>query len=354
MAKIAIIGAGAMGSALAMPLTRNGNEVRLWGSPLDDEIIDALKAGENHPKHKFPLPKEVKTFYSSQMKEAIDGADIVIMAITSDALGDVFEQVVLYLHSGMIVGSVTKGFNSDHSGNIVLLPEILKERVPEALKDQLSFVFVAGPCKAIEVLWEVPTSVTYASTNIEAAKTMQKAAMTNVYRVDVTTDVISTELCAAMKNAYCVGLGMAEGFFKREKGYLHKNTKGALFTFALAEMATLATALGGTMAPVYGLPGVGDLELTGEAGRNRVLGEAIGSGLSASRAIAKMKDEGITVEGYPAIRFGYLVAKELAKQGKLQMDRLPLLKGLYEILYDDAPAYESVEQLLQKCTGAYN
>ncbi len=355
MSNITILGAGAMGSALTMPLATNHNNVKIWGTEFDDDIIAALKAGENHPKHNFPLPKSVQAYGKDELAAAMKDAEIVIMAIASDGLGEIFKRAVPFLKPGMIVGSVTKGFDYNAQGKIVLLPEILQERLSPDLKDKISFVFVGGPCKAIEVLWEVPTSVTYASTDIEAAKKMQQAAMTAVYRVEVTTDVISTELCAAMKNAYSVGLGLAEGFAKRagRNGYLHKNTKGALFTFAIAELATLATALGGTIAPVYGLPGAGDLELTGEAGRNRTLGEVIGGGLTASQAIAKMKAEDITVEGYPAIKFGYLAAKILADEGKLDMSRLPLLKGLYNILYEDAAAYDRVEKLLQDCTGAY-
>lgn len=355
MSKITILGAGAMGSALTMPLSSNQNKVKIWGTEFDDAIIEALKAGKPHLKHQFPLPASVQAYAKDELQEAMKDAEIVIMAIASEGLGTIFERAVPYLRPGMIVGSVTKGFDYNASGKVVLLPEILEEKLPPELHGKIPFVFVGGPCKAIEVLWEVPTSVTYASKEIEAAKALQKAAQTSVYRVEVSTDVIGTELCAAMKNAYSVGLGLAEGFAKRSgrNGYLHKNTKGALFTFALAEMAALTAALGGTIGPVYGLPGAGDLELTGEAGRNRTLGEVIGSGLSASQAIAKMKAEDITVEGYPAIQFGYFAAQDLAKFGKLKMESLPLLKGLYEILYEDAPAYERVESLLQECTGAY-
>lgn len=355
MSTITILGAGAMGSALTMPLATNQNNVKIWGTEFDDSIIKALKAGKPHPKHQLNLPPAVQAYAKDELQQAMEGAQIVIMAIASEGLGAIFKRAVPYLRPGMIIGSVTKGFDYNADGKIVLLPEILEEALPPALRGDLPFVFVGGPCKAIEVLWEVPTSVTYASQDLKAAKTMQKAAQTSVYRVETTTDVIGTELCAAMKNAYSVGLGLAEGFAKRKgrNGRLHKNTKGALFTFAIAEMAILTAALGGTMGPVYGLPGAGDLELTGEAGRNRTLGEVIGGGLSASQAIAKMKAEDITVEGYPAIKFGYLLAQELAKDGKLQMEQLPLLKGMYDILYQDASAYERAETLLQECTGAY-
>ncbi len=353
MANIAIIGAGAMGSALTMPLSTNGNDVRLWGTPLDDDIVRLVKAGKNHPKHNFLLPKSIQIFAKEQLEMAVSGADIIIMAVTSESLGLVFDWIIPFLHPGIIVGSVTKGFDYNKKHEVSLLPEILEERLPESLKGKIPFVFVGGPCKAIEILWGAPTSVCYASTNLSAAKIMQQAAMTDAYRVEVSTDVIGTELCAAMKNAYSVGLGMAEGFPAGEYKYSHKNTKGALFTFAIAEMALLATALGGDIKTVYGLPGAGDLELTGEAGRNRTLGEVIGKGLSASQSIEKMNREDITVEGYPAIRFAYSLANSLDQQGKLHLAELPLLCGLYDILYKDAPAYPSIKSLLQKCTGAY-
>ena len=351
MAKITIIGAGAMGSAFTKPAVDNGNDVRLWGSPLDDKIIDAVKAGKNHPKHNYPLPASVKPFYHDQLDEALADTDIIVMAITSDALGDVFNMVTPFIKPGMIIASVTKGFNYNKDGRIVLLPEILAERLPAELKGKIDFVFVAGPCKAVEVLWGTPTSVTYASKNINAAEKMRKTMQTDVYNIDVTDDVTGTEICAAMKNAYCVGLGMAEGFPKQKNGFLHKNTKGSLFIYAVAEMGLLSKALGGTLGPVLGLPGIGDLELTGEAGRNRTLGEVIGSGLSASNAIAKMKENDITVEGYPAIRFGYFLMKDLEKQQKITSDSMPLLCGLYKILYQDASGYQTIKELVTSCTA---
>ena len=176
--------------------------------------------------------------------------------------------------------------------------------------------------------------------------------MTDVYNIEINEDVVGTEICAAMKNAYAVALGMAEGFKKRQ-GLLHNNTKSALFTFAVAEMTTLVNVMGGNYKSVIGVPGMGDLEVTGEAGRNRTLGEVIGEGLTASAAIEKMKREGITVEGYPAIKFGYNLVKQLSKSDRISLDELPLLKDLYEILYEDKPCYETIKSVLQKCTGFY-
>ncbi|SHJ18241.1 glycerol-3-phosphate dehydrogenase (NAD(P)+) [Geosporobacter subterraneus DSM 17957] len=352
MAKVTIIGAGAMGSALIVPLADNGHEVRLWGTELDGEIIDSLRKGLPHPKHKHRLPSEIATYQVTELEEAMLDTELVIMAITSDALENVFDKVVPFLKEGVIVGSVSKGFNYDQNGRIVILPEILENTLPETLRNKVPIVVVGGPCKAIEVVWKSPTAVTYSSNNVEAAKYMQSILMTDVYRVEVTDDVIGTEVCAAMKNAYSVGLGMAEGF-KAKNGFLHNNTKAALFTFAVAEMGILTKAMGGSLEAVIGLPGVGDLEVTGEAGRNRTLGELIGGGLTASKAVEKMREEGITVEGYPAIKFGYYLAKQLESEEKLSLDQLPLLRGLYSILYENAPAYGKIKELLQNCTGYY-
>ena len=352
MAKVTIIGAGAMGSALTVPLAENGHQVRLWGTELDGEIIEHLRKGLTHPKHKCHLPAQIETYQVAELSEAMKDAELVIMAITSDALGIIFERVVPYLKKGMIVGSVSKGFDYNKHGKIVILPEILEELLPKTLHSEIPLVVVGGPCKAIEVVWRSPTAVTYSSKSIEAAKSMQSLLMTEAYRVEVTTDVIGTEVCAAMKNAYSVSLGITEGF-KAKRGFLHNNTKAALFTFATTEMGILTKAMGGCLEAVIGLPGIGDLEVTGEAGRNRTLGEVIGGGLSASKAIAKMSEEGITVEGYPAIKFGYHLAKQLELEQKLSLSQLPLLNGLYNILYEDAPAYETIMELLQTCTGYY-
>lgn len=352
MAKVTIIGAGAMGSALTVPLTENGHIVNLWGTELDNEIISDLKKGMPHPKHKCCLSSKINAFYEYELDKAMEETDLVIMGITSDALQKIFKRVVPYLHEGMIVGSVSKGFEYNSKGRIVILPELLKETLPERLKESISFVVVGGPCKAIEVVLKSPTSVTYSSKDLKSANYMKKLLSTDVYNVEINNDVVGTEVCAAMKNAYAVSLGIAEGFKKKE-GFPHNNAKSALFTFAVAEMSILVNALGGSYKSVIGLPGMGDLEVTGEAGRNRFLGEIIGEGMSASSAVKKMRAEGVTVEGYPAIRFGYDLVKQLAETGKVSLNQLPLLEGLYEILYEDKPSYEVIKHILSKCTGFY-
>ncbi|MFZ7121468.1 MAG: NAD(P)H-dependent glycerol-3-phosphate dehydrogenase [Eubacteriaceae bacterium] len=346
MSTVTIIGAGAMGSALTVPLVKNGHKVKLWGTELDDMIIEDLKNNKVHPKHKHVLPKDIELYYSNELEKALETSKYIIMAITSDALGKVFERVVPYLKSDMLIATVSKGFNYNKNKEIVILPEILVERLPDGIKN-IPIIAVGGPCKANEVVYETPTNVVYACGDINAAKEFKEVIQTDVYNVKIDKDVIGTEISVAMKNAYAVALGFAEGF-KEINGYSHNNTKSALFTIAVEEMMNLSEALGGCKESVIGLPGIGDLEVTGEAGRNRLLGEVVGGGLTSSEAIKKMKDEDITVEGYPAIEFGYNLSLKLRVKGTLPKKGLPLLNALYSILYQDKDCYSTIKSVLNK------
>ncbi|MPW27281.1 glycerol-3-phosphate dehydrogenase [Alkalibaculum sp. M08DMB] len=345
MAVVTIIGAGAMGSALAIPLIDNGCTVKLWGTNLDQDIIKDLIEGKEHPKHKHKLPSEIEFYYADELEKAMFGSTHVILAITSDALGHVFEKVVPYLNNDMIIATVSKGFDTNKLGEIVILPEILKEKLTEQLSN-IPIVVVGGPCKANEVIYRSPSNVVYACEDLNAAKNFKELISTDVYNVKVDTDVIGTEVSVAMKNAYAVALGFAEGFKQRE-GYTHNNTKSALFTVALEEMILLSEALGGKIKSVIGLPGAGDLEVTGEAGRNRLLGEVIGGGMTSFDALAKMKDEDITVEGYSAVNFGYRLSINLIEKGLLTKE-LPLLSALYKILYNNESCYASIKKVLNE------
>jgi glycerol-3-phosphate dehydrogenase (NAD(P)+) len=346
MSVVTIIGAGAMGSALTVPLVKNGHTVNLWGTELDDNIISCLRKGLPHPKHKCNLPKEINSFYAWELNKAMENAELVIMAITSDALKKVFERVIPYLKENMVVGSVSKGFDFDNKGNIVILPKVLKEVLPQNLKNKIDFVVVGGPCKAVEVVWESPTAVVYSSYDIKNAEFMKNILETDVYRVKTNTDVVGTEVCAAMKNAYAVSLGMAEGF-KKTNNCLHNNTKSALFVAAVNEMFKLVSAMGGDTNSAIDLPGMGDLEVTGEAGRNRVLGEVIGGGCVSSKAINKMRENDITVEGYAAIKFGFNLVRQLEKSNKLTLKDMKLLDNMYKIVYKDENSYETVKNVLK-------
>ena len=135
MANVTILGAGAMGSALSTPLRKNGHNVNLWGTHLDTKIIDQLKKDGTHIKHKCKLADGINYFYNEELEQAMEGADLVIMGITSDGLASVFKKAIPYLKEGMVVGSVSKGFEYDlnQKDKVIILPDILEELLPDEL-----------------------------------------------------------------------------------------------------------------------------------------------------------------------------------------------------------------------------
>jgi glycerol-3-phosphate dehydrogenase (NAD(P)+) len=168
----------------------------------------------------------------------------------------------------------------------------------------------------------------------------QKVFSTPAYYIEATDDVAGLEVAAAMKNAYGVAIGIADGIEKRT-GLPHANMRAALFPLAVAEMGLLAESLGGRRATVAGLSGAGDLQVTVTAGRNRLLGERIGMGLSGAEAFRELTAAGTTTEGYLATNFGYRLAQRAAG-GESVERRFPLLHALFRILYEDATPAEAL------------
>jgi glycerol-3-phosphate dehydrogenase (NAD(P)+) len=149
------------------------------------------------------------------------------------------------------------------------------------------------------------------------------------------------EVAAAMKNAYGVAIGIADGIEKRI-GLPHANMRAALFPHAVAEMGLLAEALGGRRETVAGLSGAGDLQVTVTSGRNRLLGERIGLGLSGAEAFQELTAAGTTTEGYLATDYGYRLAQQAIPSGEPVSHRYPLLDALYRVLYEEEPASEAL------------
>jgi glycerol-3-phosphate dehydrogenase (NAD(P)+) len=164
---------------------------------------------------------------------------------------------------------------------------------------------------------------------------------TPAYSIETTDDVAGLEVAAAMKNAYGVAIGIADGIEKRT-GLPHANMRAALFPHAVREMSLLAESLGGRRETVAGLSGAGDLQVTVTAGRNRLLGERIGMGLSGAEAFQELTAAGTTTEGYLAAAYGYRLAQQAIPPGEPVSHRYPVLDALYRILYEDASASENL------------
>jgi glycerol-3-phosphate dehydrogenase (NAD(P)+) len=336
VARVTILGAGDMGTALLTPLHAGGHELRLWGTERDAAIITALHRGDPHPRLGIPIPPEVETFGDAESAAALAGAEIVVVAITSNAIRPVIGRIADALGRPRAIVVVGKGFDSGPSGDeILLLPHVLGEFT------QVPVVAVGGPSIAREVAIGTPTAATFGSIDPDALTFTRDVFSTPAYSIETTDDVAGLEVAAAMKNAYGVAIGIADGIEKRT-GLPHANMRAALFPHAVAEMSLLAESLGGRRETVAGLSGAGDLQVTVTSGRNRLLGERIGMGLSGAEAFQELTAAGTTTEGYLATDFGYRLAQRAIPAGAPVGHSYPLLDALYRVLYEGAPAAEAL------------
>lgn len=334
---VTVLGAGAMGAALTRPLAENGHDVRLWGTWLDDDIVEDLRAGRPHPRIQVPVDPRVRVFASGELGSAMDGATTVALAISSDGVVDVLRRAVPHLQPGTLVPITTKGFGRDPAGRIGILPPLLEAEIPAGLRESTSVLAIGGPCKANEVAVGRPTATVYAGER-DAATRAQLLAQTDWYRIQVIEDIAGLEVAAAMKNVYAMALGMCEGLAAPDRtgpgtgsSEPWHDLAAATYTQALLEMARLADVFGGQRDTVYGLSGSGDLQVTNLSGRNKLYGVRLGRGEPAVGALAEMRAAGQTVEGVPACA----LAHELVTSGSmpgLDPRELPLLAALVRVL----------------------
>lgn len=341
MAVVTILGAGDMGTALATPLAANRHDVRLWGSDRDTAIVRALQLGEPHLRLGTSLPRNVRAFSATAAEEALAGAEIVVVAITSDAVRLVLDQVASHLGRPRAIATVAKGFDPGvDGGEILLLPDVIAEFSPAPV------VAVGGPSKANEVARSIPTVVVFAGEDTRAVALSGNTFRTDAYCIESTPDIAGVEIAAAMKNAYAIALGIPDGL-ERVTGLPHHNLRAALFPLAVREMGTLIDLYGGDRTTAGGLAGSGDLQVTITSGRNRLLGERIGRGETAGQAVTSLTAAGTTVEGFLAASFGYRLAQGFIAAGRAVPGHFPLLAALHRILSEEAPPLPALWNAIQ-------
>lgn len=341
MAKITILGAGAMGSGLCTPLINAGWEVRLWGTWLDDHLLDACEAGQPHPRTNVSLAKGVKLYRSAELNKALDGSDVVVMSVASGGVPKVTEMALEGISKAKALWLTSKGFCPDENGKIQLLPDAIRTIAKQKGVTIPPIVAIAGPVKANECAEGKPTATIFGCKDLEVSRKYAREARTEVYCIEATDDETGVEICAPMKNVYAIALGIADGL-EEGTGFPHHNLKAATFNQAIKEMSLLGQALGAKPETAYGLAGVGDLEVTGLSGRNKVYGVRIGRGETAKDALAEMERLEQTVEGVPAAGLAITFVEQSAPQIK---DQLPLLKAVHEIL---AGSSHSVVKILSE------
>ncbi|MFQ5835832.1 MAG: NAD(P)H-dependent glycerol-3-phosphate dehydrogenase [bacterium] len=329
MGKIAVLGAGMMGTATAAHLARKDHEVNLWGTELDKDIIDALRKGKEHLTLHFPVPRNIRFFQATELAEAMEKRNTVIVAVISSAVGKIIERAAPFFRKGTIVVNVAKGLPSHP---YLTLCDLIKDRSSSRLLDGVQILGMGGPARANELIKEIHTEVIFGARKLEEAESCCCAFRSSRFRTNATTDMIGVELCAAMKNAFAIVIGICDGL-----GQPMDNTKAALMSQAVVEMSRIILPLGGRLETISGPAGVGDLYVTVQSGRNGALGRFLGQGLKIEEALEKMK--GQTIEGYTTARGIHRLAKRLEKEGGLDLNRdLPLFKELYAVLYEGKPA----------------
>jgi glycerol-3-phosphate dehydrogenase (NAD(P)+) len=327
--RITVLGAGYMGSAMATVAARRGHEVRLWGTWLDDALLDPCERGEPHPRLGLPLPG-ITLLRSARLAEALAGAELVVHAVNSDGAVPVMTKAGASLPDVPVL-SVTKGLLESPSTKKM---DRIDRVVSEHLGRHVRFVHAAGPAKAKEIARKVLTLMQFAGAPADAAM-CAKALQGDGLVVGTSDDVAGAELCSALKNAYATGLGIWDGFVGGEA----HNARAACFTQAIVEMRALVLAAGGRAETVHGAAGVGDLHVTAAAGRNRAFGERVGKGRPAREVAAEMLAAGELTEGYPAIATASRFAREQGVTG------LPLLEALDAIVWRDAPVAATLAKL---------
>ncbi len=334
MPSIAILGAGAMGSALANAMVRADWTVNLWGTWLDDHLIDAVEAGTPHPRINVAISEKVNAFRCAELEEALDGVDVVVIAVASVGVPKITEMALDGITKAKALWLTSKGF-MPRDGKIMLLPDGIRSIAAAAGRELPPIVAIAGPVKANECAAAEPTATIFGCCDLGVATEYARLARSDRYRIEPSGDEVGVEVCAPMKNVYAIMLGIADGL-EEKTGHPHHNLKAATFTQAMREMSLLAGALGADPATPYGLPGVGDLEVTGLSGRNKVYGVRIGRGEGAKAALRTMEELEQTVEGVPALPLAVSLVEQSAPQIREQM---PLLYAAQKIVHEEAPDY---------------
>ncbi|MEQ4208274.1 NAD(P)H-dependent glycerol-3-phosphate dehydrogenase [Actinopolymorpha sp. B9G3] len=325
---VSILGAGAMGSALATPFRTAGWNVHLWGTWLDDHLLDACRAGRPHPRTGVVLADGTRLFASDQLDDALDGADLAVVAVASVGVREVVRRALAGISRTRALLLTSKGFAPDEHGRVRLLPDAMRDLAAEHGISLPPIVAVGGPCKADEVAASRWTAAVFGCTDLGTALDTVKAVATDAYRAEVTADEAGVEICAAMKNVYAITLGIADGLGERRKEP-HHDLKAASFAQAVRELVVLTRLVGGDPQTATGLAGVGDLEVTGLSGRNKIFGVRIGRGEPAGNALDAMTAAEQTVEGVPAAR----LARTLVDQhDRAVWSRLPLFTAILDVL----------------------
>jgi glycerol-3-phosphate dehydrogenase (NAD(P)+) len=331
VSRIAVIGAGAWGTALAIVAGRRGNhDVCLWA--YEKEVCASLKQLRLNYLFlpDFQVPATVRA--TNDLKEALAGAEIVVSVMPSHHCRRTFEHMAQWLLPNMLFVSATKGVEND---TLLRMTQVIQEVVSRLSGFDPRIVAMSGPSFAKEVAKGDPTALTVASNDLSLAGIVQKEFSDPGFRIYMSDDLIGVELGGALKNVIAIAAGVCHGLD------LGHNSVAALVTRGLAEITRLAVACGAKPQTMAGLSGMGDLVLTctGGLSRNRSVGVALGQGRPLQKIIADM--HGMVAEGVLTTN----AAVGLAKKYGVEM---PITQQMYAILHDGKSPMDAIRELMTR------
>ncbi len=319
-----------MGSALSFPAAENGNEVRICGTCLDDEIIDGYIKTGKHEKFCRPFHKDVKYYYFKDWKEAVKGADFVIGGVSSFGVDWFLEEILTQLDPSIPVLSVTKGLRGLEDGTLLSYPGYWESELAKRGINR-TICAIGGPCTSYELVFKDPSEVAFCGKDEAQLRMMKEAMATDYYHISLTKDVIGLESAVALKNAYAMAVTLAVGLNTRWHGEnepQHYNSQAGTFTQAVRETHALMQMQGGTFESEC--IGLGDLYVTIFSGRTRRCGVLMGQGLNYDEVTEALA--GITLESLVITRVMGEAVRRKAALGLLDLADFPLLMHIVEIL----------------------
>ncbi len=325
--KVAVLGSGAWGTALAVSFAPR-HQVTLWAR--DAHLIEAMRSSRLNQRYLPDIALPPELLFSSELGETLDGVELVIVAVPVAALRGTL-QLIAKLPVQVSVIWVCKGFES---GTSQLPHQIVTETLPANFQRGV----LSGPSFAQEVARGLPTALTLASNDGEFAQRAAKTLHHSRLRIYSSTDVVGVEIGGAIKNVLAIAAGICDGM------KMGLNARAALLTRGLAEMTRLGLQMGGRAETLGGLSGVGDLILTctGDLSRNRQVGMLLAQHKSLSTILSEL---GHVAEGVYTAREVHSVAQQCGVE-------MPICEAVYRVLYEDLSADKAVEALLSRLPGS--
>ena len=322
--KVAVIGNGSFGTAMANLIIHNGHDVTLYGR--NQATLEAMKSSRMNERYLPGALLSDKLKYTNSIEEAAAGKDIVVFAVPAQKFREVSAQVKPYLEEYTIAVNLAKGIER---GTLRRMSEVAAETIPG-----VRYVALSGPTHAEEIVMNAPAGIVAVSADHEAAKAVQDAFMSEQLRVYTQDDMVGVEIAGSVKNVIAIATGISDGLG------LGNNARAALMTRSIHEIKRLGHALGANSETFSGLSGIGDLIVTcsTDLSRNRRCGLLLGSGLGAEEAVEKV---GSVVEGY----YTADAACELADSLGVDM---PVCKVTQAVLNGQSTPEEAVKRLMSR------